>query len=233
MIKIFFIAFLQGLCFLAQTQPAITFRPLRYEEDYSSLINDSIRKKYPAFKYITLSRQQPAYMSIGGELRAQYFYIKHENWGLESNHSYQYGLTRALLHADIHAGTWRTFIQLQSSVAIDRPDPSPVDQNPLDVHQVFAEYRWGDHKAWMIRAGRQELMLGSQRLVSVREGPNNRQAFDGMRLQWHDQHHRIDFLYTHWVASKKGWFDDAPGNNTRLWGVYTVFNQLPFVGKAD
>lgn len=231
--KVFFLTILQVLGLLALAQPVISFRPLRYEEDYSSLVNDSIRKKYPAFKYITLSRRQPVYMSIGGELRAQYFYSKHENWGLESNHAYQYGLTRALLHADIHTGAWRTFIQLQSSVAIDRPDPSPVDQNPLDVHQIFAEYRWGDHKAWMIRAGRQELMLGSQRLVSVREGPNNRQAFDGMRLQWRDQRHRVDFLYTHWVASKKGWFDDAPGNNARLWGVYAVFNQFPLIANAD
>src|SRR5204863_6269040 len=33
-----------------------------------------------------------------------------------------------------------------------------------------------------LRVGRQELSLGTQRLVSVREGPNVRQSFDGARL---------------------------------------------------
>jgi len=37
-------------------------------------------------------------------------------------------------------------------------------------------------KSVLLRVGRQELMYGSQRLIAVREAPNNRIAFDGLKF---------------------------------------------------
>lgn len=38
-----------------------------------------------------------------------------------------------------------------------------------------------------VRVGRQELKLGSSRLASVRESPNVRRTFDGIRVSWTDE----------------------------------------------
>ena len=61
----------------------------------------------------------------------------------------------------------------------------PTDRDDLDLHQAFFDART-PHGATAtkltLRAGRQEMAYGSQRLISVRESPNNRLAFDAVRV---------------------------------------------------
>src|SRR4029077_5667617 len=95
-------------------------------------------------------------------------------------------LQRYLIHADIHAAPYfRVFGQLQSSLEDFRTGgPRPSDRDDLDLHQAFfdASTWWPDGNKVTLRAGRQEMAYGSQRLISVRESPNNRLAFDAVRL---------------------------------------------------
>ena len=55
----------------------------------------------------------------------------------------------------------------------------------------FLDICSGGERNWIaFRAGRQELNYGSGRLVSVRQGPNVRQSFDGFKVMskigsWH------------------------------------------------
>ncbi len=84
-----------------------------------------------------------------------------------------------------HVGKWvRSFAQLQSSMTNCKPITSAVDENPLELHQAFAELLLKPDSAnkLHLRVGRQELFYGSQRLVSVRDGPNNRQSFDAIKM---------------------------------------------------
>src|SRR5262249_753643 len=71
-----------------------------------------------------------------------------------------------------------------------------VDKNPLDLRQAFVTYRndlaGGELKA---RVGRQEMAFDLQRFVSVRDGPNVRQASDAA---WLDRGKDLCGFLTFW-----------------------------------
>lgn len=217
---------------LSQQLPV--FKPLRYEEDY--YLTDSDSSWYNKMKFLPLSTDKKTWLSFGSEIRYQYFYVKNENWGEEPLDKDGYLLTRALIHADFHRGKhFRTFVQLQSSMAGSRPSPSPIDENPLEIHQAFADYSFNSSakSKLTIRLGRQELSYGSQRLVSVREGPNNRQSFDAVRSIVTSGHHKLDIFYSHFVAARRGIFNDGFNKNVQFWGAYLVKNKAPIVQNID
>src|SRR4030095_4349360 len=93
-----------------------------------------------------------------------------------------YFLQRYMVHADLHVGEHlRGFVQLKSALEQGRTGgPRPTDEDQLDLHQAFAEGKTGigDVGSFLLRAGRQEVSYGSQRIVSVQESPNVRRSFD-------------------------------------------------------
>ena len=187
-------------------------------------------------KFNGLSKDRRAYLSFGGETRFQYFYAHNEDWGDVPKDNDGYILSRFLFHADLHAGkSFRTFIQFQSSMAGSRLDPSPVDDNPLELHQSFIDViPFINAKSKLIfRVGRQELSYGSQRIISVRDNPNNRQSFDAARIIFIKKDYKIDGFYAHYVAAKNGIFDDGFNRNTKLWGAYIVKNKIAFIENID
>jgi hypothetical protein len=142
------------------------------------------------------------------------------------------------LHADLHATRYfRAFGQLQSSLEDFRTGgPRPADHDDLDLHQAFFD-AWipldgGD--AVTLRAGRQEMGYGSQRLISVRESPNNRLAFDAARVLTRFREWRADAWIGQPVEIDTGIFDDQRIDETTFWGGY-VTGPLPFIPhlKAD
>ncbi len=222
--------------FNCASQSLISFKPLRYDENYSLLKNDST-DWYKKIKYRPLSVSNNSYISFGGEVRYQYFWFKNEDWGDAPHDKDGYILTRYLAHADFHAGKYfRTFIQLQSSFANGKEKvASPVDENQLDLHQAFADVLlpFNKQQSLTIRAGRQELMYGSQRLVAVRDGPNNRQSFDAVKLMYAASRIKADVFFSHYVLSKQKIFDDGFNKATKFWGAYTVINHIPFIKNID
>lgn len=213
------------------------FKPLRYDEDYSGLEADTSHGWYSRMKYLPLSRSGNTWLSFGGELRYQYFYFKNEDWGDAPEDKNGYILTRYLGHADLHAGKhFRAFVQLQSSLAAGKTQPpSPVDENQLDLHQAFFDVIMplNNRRSLALRVGRQEMMFGSQRLVSVREAPNNRQAFDAVKLMYETKRLKADAFYAYYVTARKEIFDDKPGSDIRFWGAHAAFSQLPFFHNID
>ncbi len=221
-------------CAHAQTLPA--FRPMRYDERYGFLKNDTVRNTYERIKYSPLSASGDTYLSFGGEVRYQYFGIRHEDWGESPDIQDGYILSRFLAHADFHAGDhFRTFIQLQGSMAGSKASTSVVEENPLDLHQAFFDLATGKTAMGQItlRAGRQELSYGSQRLIGVRELPNNRQAFDAARIILQQKALRADAFYSHAIGAKKDIFDDGLSDRIKLWGLYLVHTDVPVIRNID
>jgi hypothetical protein len=213
------------------------FKSLRYDENYSYLARDTTANWYNQMKFSPVSTNKKTYFSFGGEVRYQYFYFKNEDWGAAPYDKDGFVLTRYLGHVDFHAGKhFRTFVQLQSSLANGQLEtPSPVDNNPLDLHQAFIDLSSsvGVKQNVTIRLGRQELSYGSQRLVAVREAPNNRQSFDGAKVMFAAPNLKTDIFYSHYVQAKSGIFDDGFNKNTQFWGAYNVINKVPVLHNVD
>lgn len=232
--------FLLCLClamYTGKAQQLPPFKQLRYDEDYAVLKNDTSLNRYTSLKFHSLSGNRNTWVSIGGDLRYQYLWFKNENWGKTPSDNDGFLLTRYLLHADLHTGkNFRIFVQLQSSLANGKTNPpSPVDENQLDLHQAFADLYFSKRKtdAVTLRIGRQELLYGSQRLVAVRDGPNNRQSFDAARAIFKKNNWNADLFFSYPVRSHQQIFDDGFNKPVKLWGAYFVRNKIPILKNAD
>jgi hypothetical protein len=210
----------------------------RANEDYLYLRDPSCRTDlWDPVKFLSLNGDGSWYLSIGGEARERYEYFNNFNWGAGPQDHDGYLLQRYFLHGDLHLGDGvRIFSQLQSSLENGRTGgPRPgIDRDELDLHQAFLDLKMGvgEDSSVTFRSGRQELAYGSQRLVSVREGPNVRQSFDGFRAMYRAGNVQVDGFATKPAQTKPNVFDDGPDNNQGLWGGYSVF-PLPFLTEAN
>jgi hypothetical protein len=231
---------LLGFIFLllgASALHAQGFKQLRQDEDYSHLKDSSKLSWYDQMKFARLNASGTSYFSAGGEVRYQYFKFKNEEWGDAPEDDDGYLLNRLLLHGDLHLNNrLRFFGQLQSSIAVGRIDPSPVEYNELELHQMFVDVMLlnDSQQKLTLRAGRQELSYGSSRLISIREGPNNRQSFDGGKLFYVGRNFKADLFYSDYVVSRSGIFnDDFFTGKMKLGGAYMVFNKVPVLKNVD
>ena len=179
-----------------------------------------------------------SYLSLGGEVRYQYFRYQNADWGQQAPDPDGFVLSRLLNHADLHLNDrFRLFAQIQSSLMAGSDDPnSPIDENPLDLHQLFFDYTLHNSSGnkLLFRAGRQELSYGSQRLVSVREMPNNRQAFDALRFIFSKDRFRTDAFYSTYVNAKSKIFDEPFCDmSSQFWGSYFVMEQPGILPDID
>lgn len=221
---------LVGLALLA-TAPAQAecwnFGKTHRFDDKVDCLADPAKRDGPIdpIKFIPLDTGGDAYLSLGGELRERVEAVENPDFGLRGVRSSDILLHRLLLNADLHIGPhFRTFVQIGNHLATNRPGgKGPTDEDQLDLQQGFAEFTGKIGTAdWSARAGRQEIALGSQRLVTVREGPNVRLAFDGVRVGVSSGRWRVDGLYTQPVALSPGVFNDKSDAAQALWGVYAT-----------
>lgn len=203
------------------------FKQLRYEEDWSPL-RDPARRTTPTdrVKYIPLRDREGWYISVGGEVRARFERYGAPAWGQEPEDDGGHLLQRYMLHADFHlGGRLRLFAQIKSGLEDGRAGgPRPADEDRLDLHQAFLDLKFdvGAGRPLVLRAGRQEISFGSSRLVGVRESPNVRQSFDGLRATLGVRGWLVDGFLTRPAETDRGIFDDAPDHNRTFWGVYAV-----------
>ena len=177
-------------------------------------------------KYMPLDKSGTWYVSLGGEVRERYEYYENYNWGQGPQDPNGYLFQRYLLSGDLHyRDTFRLFGQFMSELEEGRVGgPRPVDEDKLDLHQGFFDVKLDleNKGSFTTRVGRQEMYYGSQRLVSVRESPNIRLSFDGVRLIYRNERLNVSAFATKPVKTEDGYFDDEPNPDSTFWGVYGV-----------
>ena len=209
----------------SQTQDSTTiefppFKLLRAAENYSFLKDLPIDNNFwTRLKYIPWGREN--WLSMGGDVRSEFQFLRNEAWEAGNNDAALF--LRLMLHFDINiANRIRLFTQFKSGHAIGRNGPPFfLNVDRLDLHQLFIGFKWRNSN---IEVGRRELIYGSRRLISIREGTNVRQSFDGIRYIWQDKNHRLDLLLYAYNSQRIGYFDNRINTDQLLWGAYYVWN---------
>lgn len=207
---------------------------LRYDDDFSYLADPSKSNDFwDPIKYIPIATGPygPSYISMGGELRERFESYLNPNFGIKAPPENAYLLSRFMLNTDIHLTDYvRFFIQLGDFERIgDRGVTSTTDIDHLDLMQGFMDLNVpglaGDNLT--VRAGREELAFGFQRLIAAREGPNVRRDFDGFRVTDHIGGATVDVLAVRPINNSEGVLDDHTNEKQALWGVYSTLPLVP------
>ncbi len=196
------------------------FKLIRSDESYAYLA-DKPRQGLDDLRYIPLGPD--AYLSLGGEARLRVDSYDAPRFGIAGEQPDLYALGRALFSADLHLGSRvRVYGELGLHRDVDKKDPPAVsDRDGLDAQVAFVDVTPDADRRWRLRLGRQEMALNAtQRFVSVREGPNIRQSFDGARVSRQTADLRLDAFYVHPVTIQTGAFDDSSNRDQRFYGVY-------------
>ncbi len=99
--------------------------------------------------------------------------------------------------------------------------PRQIEVNQTDAQNLFADVVALDSDAGKLtlRGGRQELLFGSQRLLSPLDWANTRRRFDGGRATWATADTTTDLLLVRPENFNATHFD-SPNQNQALWGAY-------------
>ncbi|WP_322965359.1 alginate export family protein [Sphingomonas fuzhouensis] len=210
---------------------APTLTIVRYDEHWDRLAAPEARDDHwtEPFKYIPIG-DDGAYLTTGLELRARREAYHDNLLGNAAAPDDAYVWLRALPYADLHVGRVRGFVQPIAAYAIGvAPSAGPIDQTRLDLLQGFADIRLGPAETGAsnapgvtLRAGRQMLSFGSERLIGTRYGPNVPLAFDGGRAILSLPGARIDLLAVRPVQPGPHSFDDRRSTTKSLWGAYAT-----------
>ncbi len=119
--------------------------------------------------------------------------------------------------------------------------PRPIEENPHEIQNLFADVRLGyrDNDELWTRLGRQELLYGSQRLISPLDWANTRRTFDGAKLFYHTDEWQLDGFWTRPIFGEPQSLDSPEGTQEfyALWWTYRGVPQeivdLYWIGYAD
>ena len=174
------------------------YKQLFFNNDFSYLDAPGYvsRDPFDALKRIQVA--QPTLLDIGGDYRVRFH--AEDNLGLNGRDNH-YLLQRGRLYGDVrHDGWLRFFCELiDSGISYNSLPPRTSEEYRADFTDLFFDVKlWEDDRggqAWT-RTGRQELDLGSQRLLASAEWANDRLTFDGVKAFWKSKTWDVDAFWT-------------------------------------
>ena len=175
------------------------------QNDEISINSNTYPGFYKSLKQLNLGNRSS--LSFGGSYRFQSEAFINEQFSGEVDQDDIWFLNRFQFHSHLKiAEKFELFAELNSSLINSKTDLAPVDRDELSFNQLFARYRFNSN--WNVLVGRQNMRLGSGRLVDVREGPNVRLSFDTAQLQYQNTNTEITAFYAVPVRVGQGVFDN-------------------------
>jgi hypothetical protein len=207
------------------TAPKIVraYRPNIADEDWSFLENKALRQDFfDPVKYISLWNGR-SYLTLAGEVRIRPEGLRVRAAPGEESTVDNYVFQRYLFAADWHLGNrLRLFGELQSGLIDGKiASPRPTDEDVAGLHQAFVEYHSPKDRPRqvLVRVGRQEMTIGSSRLISARQGLNVKRSFDGLVLGYNAARWSIEGGAARLVEVGAGAFDDTSTGDHKFWGA--------------
>jgi hypothetical protein len=170
-----------------------------------------------------INRDLPNWLSLGFESR----YRSEGNRGLNfvDGADQDFLLQRLRFSVGVRPAHWIQFFgEAQDSRAFHIPKNAANTRDTLDLRQAYVDI--GDEQGfWDLKAGRQAMAFGSERLIGASDWTNVARVFDGVRLGIHHGKDRVDLFATSVVnADPDNWDHHTEGNN--LFGAYASLGSL-------
>jgi hypothetical protein len=225
-----------------QAPPAArAYRPNIADEDWSFLEDKALRQDvFDPVKYIPLWNGR-SYLTFGGEARIRPEGFRLRGATSEANVVDNYVFQRYLFATDWHLGKrFRVYGELQSGLLNGKlASPRPTDKNVADIHQAFVEYHsprpstaGSGGRQLYLRVGRQEMSIGSSRLISASQGLNVKRSFDGVVGGYQAGRWLAEGGAARLVAVGGGAFDDTSTPAQEFWGGAVRRTGVLFPGGA-
>jgi Alginate export len=205
----------------AQESQTRVYRPNTADEDWTFLKTSPKIDFWDPVKYIPLGREDRS-LTLSGEFRFRPEGFRIRETATRPSTVDNYALQRYLFGADLRLGQrFRVFGELQSGIINGSlRSPRPTDRNSFDLHQMFFELRQpvGQKNRIGVIVGRQEIEIGSTRLISASPGLNVKRSFDGVGVAYRTPSWSFVGVGAELVALNAGAFDDRPDHEQRFWG---------------
>src|SRR5437764_4390104 len=127
----------------------------------------------------------PKWLRFSGEYRARLEGFT--GGGFKPNKSDLYGLSRLRLTMKVQPSLWLNFVLQGQDAHVfgkNQHPAVPPFQDTMDLRQAFVEIGDAEKKSVYLRAGRQELAFGDERLVGNADWLNTARSFDALRGGW-------------------------------------------------
>ena len=178
-----------------------------------------------------LSRAEPDWLTIGAQYRFRF--ESRDTQRYERGNDDAYGLNRVLIDVGVKPKPWLDFhFQGQDARAPGKKNATPIFRDPFDVRQAWVQF--GDSEdGWVrLRAGRQELLYGAQRLVGPLDWLNTARQFDAVKVNIGRKGLNLDlFAASVVVVDDRAFNKSRDGNN--LHGAYARLDRLVSKGSLD
>jgi hypothetical protein len=208
------------------------YKPLFYDNNFSYINNPLYNDWYPGdhLKQIPVPLGCDSTLDIGGQYRAR-FHDERNMRGLGlSNNDDNFLLHRTRIFGNLKIGDrFRAYVEyIDAESNHENFAPRSIEVNRSDILNLFIDYvMYEDCCGGKLtgRVGRQELLYGSERLISPLDWANTRRTFDGVKFMWSDDCWNIDGFYTQPVAVDPRNFD-APIEQQDFFGVWGTYKAI-------
>jgi hypothetical protein len=166
----------------------------------------------------------PSWIQIGGQIRGRF--EGRDGIGFTDVND-DYLMTRLRANIAIKPVAWlKMFAETQDSRATGYNQPIPGSTgNTLDLRQAYVEVGTEGKQAPMVRVGRQEIQLGSGRLIGLSDWGNWGMMVDGARASVSKGFARLDVFTFSPVVADDGRFDrHKPGLHYH--GAYVTLSRI-------
>lgn len=217
----------------ADLQKAVkgAYKGVFYENNFSFIRNPLYDQYFPGDELKQLQVGDCLTVDIGGQYRARY-HSENNFRGLGlTGRSDDFLLHRTRLFVNAKADdVFRVFVEyIDAESNYENFAPRAIEVNRSDLQNAFGEVFLSgccdSCGRLSFRFGRQEMLLGSQRLISPLDWANTRRTFDGFNLVYRSDDWNVDAFYLQPVRVDPRRFDEPfPGQD--FYGVYATYKGM-------
>ena len=167
-------------------------------------------------------------LDVGGQWRLRYHHEYGMNKGVQRflDTTDDFLLNRLRLYANYQVNNdVRFYVEgIYADSYFESLPPRNIDVNEGDFLNAFVDLNLADD--FTVRAGRQQLLYGNQRLVSPLDWANTMRTFEGIKLMWKPGDWTVDAFYTHLVPPLPYELDQADYDQPfyGAWATYKGFS---------